>query len=233
MLNRLFQTSLVFSLLTTAGMLHASQWLCENEDGEEQVIDAQEKEPLSSLVSRAVTLWDKEPKAIIFYYDTSVDEQLNVWSWDAWKKQGDVLETPREYTHDLSAKELEDMQYFVTTIAYKPLDDVVLERRELENALERLDHIHPLRFIAACVEDLELRNAMHTIREDKWLWKNFFGKVKKTFNAEAKVGNMKPDYVKQFCAALDLEEETILSFVSEKKWDALADYLYAKYPRIS
>jgi hypothetical protein len=229
----LFKSGLALSLMFSSAVFCTEYWLCENEDGQEQVLEVEGKESLSALVSRASILFDKEPKAIVFHYDTSVDEQINVWSWGAWKKQGDVLDSPREYTQELKEDELIDMRYFITTIAYKPLDEVVQERRDLENALDRLDHIHPLRFIAACVEDLELRNAMHTIREDKWLWKNFFGKVKKTFNAEHKVGNMTSDYVTQFSISLELDESTILAFVEDKKWDALADYLYAKYPRIS
>lgn len=211
--------------------LHASH---ETQDETTEVVDSSDRgqNEFDALRTRASSLWNQSSDTFVFKLGPNFDEQVSLWTWDAWKKTEDRAAAPREYTNELTKKELKDMRYLITTIAYKPLDDVVQERRALENALLRLDHIHPLRFVAACVEDLELRNAMHTIRKDKWLWKNFFQKVKKSLNYEYKVGNIRDSHVKAFASALDLDEEVVLDHMRFRAWDDLADLLYSKYPPI-
>ena len=138
----------------------------------------------------------------------------------------------RSYEAGVQHEQLADIRYILNSLAYKTFSELLSERLSLQQAMMQVDaDVHPLHLVAIAFSDAELINAIHSIRDQAWLWRHFFTRIKRTLDEEVEFDNMRPEYVEDFCELLSLDFEKTMAYVQESDWDALVAYLFETFPR--
>ena len=143
-----------------------------------------------------------------------------------------ISKEPRSYELGISHDQLDDLYYALTSLAYHSFSAILVERVQLQEAMVRVDEVHPLHFMAAVFRDSKLITCIHLIREKQWLWRHFFIRVKRTLDEEMERDNIRPEYVQDFCDELNLECDTVLNHIIEQNWDWLIEHLFEKFPTV-
>ncbi|MCP5469728.1 MAG: hypothetical protein H7A36_04390 [Chlamydiales bacterium] len=136
----------------------------------------------------------------------------------------------RSFEEGISASQLEDLRFTMTSLAYQSFSEVLSNRIQLQDAMARVNEVHPLHFTTAVFIDAELTRCIHLIREKQWLWRHFHTRIKRTFAEEAECDNLRPEYVQKFTDELKLDCDEFLSYVVDQDWDALIARLLKKFP---
>ena len=138
----------------------------------------------------------------------------------------------RDYYRELTKTELSDLRYVLTTLAKSKLTTLLRVRSKLQEAGDRIDHIHPLRFMLTCFSDEELKGCLHSVydRGGK-VWSKFYDEIKKNFNDEANRNNLDEEYIKDFAKQLDIKPSLINSALQKKQWDTFMELLIKNIPR--
>lgn len=138
----------------------------------------------------------------------------------------------RDYYRHLIKTEKNDLRYILTTLAKESLIYLLKKKPDLQKAGDRIDHIHPLRFLLTCFTDDELQGSFHCVYDKGGrVWGKFFGEIKKNLNEEAQRDNMQEEYVKDFAKKLKINYSQTLSAIKNKKWDQLISILIKQIPR--
>lgn len=158
--------------------------------------------------------------------------ELISWLQDtAAKAHGEYLGYPRDYHAPLSASEKSDIKYIVTTLANKSLISIAKNRGQLEAAGDRIDHVHPLKFLLTVFTDEELKVGIRNIRGRGWIWNDFIAGIAKCFSTESTIGNLKTEIIHNFSRQASIKPEQISSQIESKRWEELVDVLIDIIPR--
>lgn len=139
---------------------------------------------------------------------------------------------PRCYEAGINQEQFDDLRYALTALAYNSFTAILADRVQLQEALMRVDEVHPLHFISAVFMDQELTNCLHAIRNKQWLWRHFFLRVKRTLDEEGIQDNLRPEYVREFSTQLNLSFEPTMEIMLARKWDELVTQLLREFPRV-
>lgn len=137
----------------------------------------------------------------------------------------------REYSRQTTVKEKEDIRYIVTSLANSSWTTLLKLRSSLKRAGERVDHLHPFRFLMCIFKDEEMKAGVHSIRDKKKIWKGFTDGLYVTLDKEASRGNLKLDYIQDFADSFKLDFSLINKPIQEKQWEELVDILIQNLPR--
>ncbi len=148
----------------------------------------------------------------------------------AARRQGGYLGYPRNYHAPLAPNEIADIRYIVTFLANKSIISIFNNQSSLESAGDRIDHIHPLRFLEAVFGDDELKVGVRNIRNKSLVWKDFIGGVKESLTTESSIGNVNDQQLLDFCTRLKISYHNVSPLVMQKRWDEFVDALI-KIPR--
>lgn len=151
----------------------------------------------------------------------------NTMSVQASKKAGSI----RNYWAAITPKENEDLHYILDTLAQASLIKIGKSKSSLKKAGDRIDHIHPLRFLLAIFSDEQLKADIHAIRGRGWVWSEYLDGLSRTFTSELQAGNIKPEFIQNFAATLGVDANTISSLIHTTQWTALIDTLINTVPR--
>ncbi len=147
------------------------------------------------------------------------------------KKHGQPLQHPRNYASEVSQSERSDIHYIMTTLANNSLISIAFHRSSLESAGDRIDHLHPLRFLMTVFTDEEMKVCMRNIRGRGWIWGDFVGGMKESLHAEANLGNMKKEFVDEFAKKIEVNPALLYPHIEKRDWDELVETLIQKVPR--
>jgi len=64
------------------------------------------------------------------------------------------------------------------------LISIAIAKGDLVAAGDRIDHVHPLRFLEAVFTDEELKVGIRNIRGKGWVWNHFVGGLKDSLSTE-------------------------------------------------
>lgn len=140
-------------------------------------------------------------------------------------------DTNRLYSSPVTAEEKKDIRYLLTKMATSSWTQLLSSRSSMNKAGDRIDHVHPLRFLQCVFTDEELKGCLHSIRDRSLIWKNFFSGISESFQEESDRNNMKPEYVQDFAASLKINPALISGPIKSKKWLEFIDILLANLPR--
>ncbi len=104
-------------------------------------------------------------------------------------------------------------------------------RGALEAAGNRIDHIHPLRFLMTVFADDKLKVDIRNIRSKGLVWDHFVGGLKECLSTETSIGNVTMDQVLHFAKTLNLSPSLIADAVFSQMWDDFVDLLIMHIPR--
>jgi hypothetical protein len=166
----------------------------------------------------------------------SVSDQVLVfgpkWFFQKGVSKGKIS-APRNYFAEVSTKEFEDLQFIIKTLGFKSLPKIIKEKGSLEKAGDRIDHLHPLRFLLLIFSNEELLAGVHNIRNRSWVWGEFSTNLKNTLREEADKNNIAADQIQDFAAKLSLDTDAITSPLQYRQWDTFVDLLLTTIKRNS
>lgn len=138
----------------------------------------------------------------------------------------------RNYDLPVKKNEKDDISYIITTLAQETLWNIGKSHRSsLKNAGERIDHLHPLRFLMTAFTSERLKSGVHAIRDrGGWIWSGFLDGLTGSLNEEAKNDNLY-QYVSDFARKVSINVDLILPSLKAKKWEEFINVLIDKIPR--
>ena len=142
-----------------------------------------------------------------------------------------VANTARDYSAGLSTVQQEDIRYILKTLSNSSILKIGASESSLKKAGERIDAVHPLRFLEYVFTDEELKVCMHNMHGRSWVWKEFISGIIGSFNEEYARGNIKADQIANFIKTLKITPSLINSSIQNQRWTDLIDTLIAKIPR--
>lgn len=167
-----------------------------------------------------------------FYNEMYENPDLVAWLQDTnAKAHGEYLGRPRDYNAPLTTNEKSDIRYIITTLASKSLISIAKNRSQLEAAGDRIDHIHPLKFLLAVFTDEELKVGIRNIRGRGWVWNDFISGICQSFSTESSIGNLKLDFIQNFAALTKIQTMQIMTQIQNNRWEELVDVLIEIIPR--
>lgn len=137
----------------------------------------------------------------------------------------------RDYNAGLSASEQEDIRYILRTLANSSLLKIGASEGPLKKAGDRIDAVHPLRFLEYVFNDEELKVCMHNIQNRPWVWKQFSSGIIGSFNEEQSKGNIKVDFINNFTKILKIAPNVVNGPIQNHNWEELIITLITNIPR--
>jgi hypothetical protein len=147
------------------------------------------------------------------------------------KRHGENLGRPRSYEKELTAAEKNDIHYIMTTLANSSLISIAIHRSSLESAGDRIDHIHPIKFLTHVFTNEELKVAMRNIRGRGWIWGDFSSGVKESLATEAALNNIKKEFIHDLAKKVELHSHVLIDPYQNNNWEELIETLITKVPR--
>jgi hypothetical protein len=202
--------------------LGADEIVVRSPAGEHYVIDVAPEETFHEVMNRV-------EKSII-------EPEQQIASNDSWfnfkKNTNKAPAPPRDYSNPVTLAEFQDISYIVNTLSKSSYAKILASKGSLKKAGDRIDHLHPLRFLMCVFTDEELKVGVHMIRNDSWVWPDFFDDgLKKSLIQEASRNNMKPEFVQDFARQVGVDYAKIAPLIQAGKWRAFVDTLIEEIPR--
>lgn len=215
----------IFISLFFCDLSFAHEIWIKTKGGGSFLLEVEAEETLASLQSHVARV--AGGKESDYFIQVSDKKFLNIEAIS----QGGYLGRPREYQSLLSGGEASDVHYIITFLANRSLVAITRAKNELEKAGDRIDHIHPLRFLLEVFLNEELKVGIRNIRGRGWVWNHFIGGLKNSLTTEAYYGNIKEEYLRHFADALELDIAHIRPLINIQNWDQFIDLLITHIPR--
>jgi len=212
------------------GASHAQEVLVNTPDGETFLFDIDPSESLGTLQNKIASLSNGKKSNLLIEISEEKSEGFDM-DLAAARSQGGYLGYPRNYYTEVSPEERADIRFIITTLANKSLISIAIAKGDLEAAGDRIDHLHPLRFLMTVFSDEELKVGIRNIRGKGWVWNHFVGGLKDCLAAEMYIGNMKDEYVVNFSQIVKIDPRIITPTIIDQKWDDFVDQLITHIPR--
>lgn len=206
------------------GVTNANEVFVNTQSGQMYVVNVDLDESIGVFQDRLSVLTGDEA------FTVAIPSKKRKWAVEAGT-QGGYLGRPREYTCDVTPEEKCDIHYVVTSLANKSLISIALMKGSLESAGDRIDHVHPLRFLMTIFTDEELKVGIRNIRGRGWIWNAFISSIKDTLSTEDGLGNLKDEYICHFAQVVGIDYNRIYPFIVAQDWDGFVEVLIHEVPR--
>lgn len=183
------------------------------------------------VYGEAVMLVDQEGKYCTLELDQNERGLLEEMGFKTSTRHGQNLGYPRNYDAPLTASEISDIRYIVTSLSSRSLVYLLSNRGDFEAAGDRLDHLHPLKFLMAIFVDEEMKAAIRNIRGRGWVWGNFIAGFKDSFSTEDSLGNVRKDQVMDFAQNVEVDFQLVYPSFQRKNWEECINLLIEYVPR--
>lgn len=139
---------------------------------------------------------------------------------------------PRNFWTPLTAKEKEDITYILRTLANETLLKVNSSKAALKKAGDRIDHIHPLRFLTFIFSNDEMIVCMRNLQGRTWVWSEFLEGTVESLKNEYGIGNILDEHVQELIRQAKVPDPgAIHSLVHSQSWGSLINTLISVVPR--
>jgi hypothetical protein len=139
--------------------------------------------------------------------------------------------SPRDYLQPVTADEKQDIGFIVNTLGMSSVTKIAKNKSSLKSAGNRVNHVHPLRFLMTIFLDDRMKASMQSLQKRSLMWDEFISGLKKSLYEEAARDNMKVEYVQDFSATLKLSFEQVYPYVQQERWEQLVKALIQLIPR--
>jgi glycyl-tRNA synthetase beta subunit len=147
------------------------------------------------------------------------------------KKAVKSKEPPRDYYAHVSTEEKADIAYIVRTLANTSLIKILNHKSSLESAGQRVEHLHPLRFLQVIFTDEELKACMLNLQGKSWVWSDFLEGITSSLTKEAAADNLKQEHIKDFAKRVNIDVKLINPPLKKRDWEKFVDILIENVPR--
>lgn len=214
------------------------------EEGDHAVLEIQPEDTLQTLTRKVEDHFALHPseQALIFLNDSTELSQIYCIKTSALegfysavsatkKIQSLTSASYRNYDNPLTADEKSTIAYIVNTLANNSYARLLLMKGDLDRAGAKIDHVHPLRHIAAIFSDEQLKVNIRNIKKKSLVWKNYVSGLGNSLSEEAARNNLTSDFVEDFARTLKLDPSHVQPMIGQQSWSSLIDYLIDAIPR--
>jgi len=138
---------------------------------------------------------------------------------------------PRDYYAAVTPQERKDLVYILRTLANSSLAKIAKERSSLKKAGDRIDNLHPFKFIETVFMDEELKVCIRNIQGKSWVWDEYRNGITSSLAKESAVNNLKPEYIQSLANNLQIDVNLIIPTIQDKNWSKLVTDLITIVPR--
>ncbi|KAF3362434.1 hypothetical protein PHSC3_001034 [Chlamydiales bacterium STE3] len=138
---------------------------------------------------------------------------------------------PRNYFAPLTQKEKEDISYIITTLANNNVVKIASHRSALKRAGDRVDHVHPFRFLQCIFTNEELKVGIRNIQGKNWIWSEFLEGITSSLKEETRKNNLRPEFLADFATILGIDVNIIYQSYLTNQWEEMVNILINSVPR--
>jgi hypothetical protein len=136
----------------------------------------------------------------------------------------------RNYGSPVTSAEKKEIRYIITSLAKYNWIQLAKEESSLKKAGDKINNVHPFRFLQCIFTDEELKSAIYVVRNKSLVWSDYFNGLKKSMNEEFDVNNL-IQFTPDFANNVGVNVNSILPSVQSRQWAALVDTLINTIPR--
>jgi hypothetical protein len=228
-MNKHFLTGITFLTLMMR-CLFANEVLINTIDGEMMILEINPSETMGEIQNKIAMLTHGRHSQATFALNQE-NETLKEYCLQTVRHQGQYLGYPRNYFAEVDPSEKNDIRLIFNHLANKNWIGLAFVKEELESAGDRIDHLHPLRFLMTVFADEELKVLVRNVRAKGWIWNHFISGLKECLATESSIGNMKAEYILHFAESLKISPSLIAGAIASEMWDEFVDLLITHIPR--
>lgn len=131
----------------------------------------------------------------------------------------------RNYKERPNEFEKKSIRYIIETLAKTDLTELYFHKPKLYEAKSKVNHIHPLRFLAYIFSEKDLKAWMRAIKKKSWVWKQFFKGLKSSLQEESDHNNMNIGFINDFAQNVGIDPALIKDSILQKHWSEFVDIL--------
>lgn len=144
-------------------------------------------------------------------------------------KQGDNI--GRDYGVIPTKSEKEDIAKIVKILAYDSLWSIGNQKSSLKKMGDRVDHLHPFRFLVTVFSNEESKAGIAAIKNQiGWVRDGFFDPLLSSLKAEGERQNLIP-YLDDFAKNIKIDSAQLIPLLKKGKYKEFVDFLIESVPR--
>lgn len=125
----------------------------------------------------------------------------------------------RDFEAALSDNEKRDISYIVTTLARKSAVSLLFYKKSLEEAGDRVAHVHPLKFLGFIFTDSDLKKLVKEIKGTPW--NRFSGDMGESLRKAYVRQNLSEEYLHEFTEEIGIDYSLVKPYVDAGDWQGL------------
>lgn len=146
------------------------------------------------------------------------------------KAAGTTVQTGRDYCALPTDEERDCISCIVTTLGNKSLAKIWKDKSYLKKLGDKVNNVHPLRFLSVIFTSEELTAAMKNLVSRDWIWSEFKNGLYESLTEEKNNHNLRMDQVFDFSAAVNIPHELLMHSVQQSDWDGLIQSIIQNIP---
>lgn len=166
-------------------------------------------------------------------YLASLGDQYNVYVTNVKMESASLAaKAGRDYNQPATPQQRQDIAYIVKTLGTAPYKSLLKNKGSLKSAGDRIDSVHPLRFLQVIFSDEELKAGAHAVRQRTFfVWGEFFGGLKDSLDEEYTRGNLTDEQVIDFSKNVGINPNAVINSIHARDWQHFYDILLKEIPR--
>lgn len=184
-----------------------------------------------SIVLQSISTKDIQTHLDPLY--SQIDQKLQLSQYQEYKEEDLSIQvqlcstnlnaTAPFYSLYISDTDKQTIHWVIHTIAKNNPVKLGLNQKEIRKKGDKIQHVHPLRFLSFVMGEGGLRSDMHKIKKSGFKWNNFIKDYSNRLSREASSNNLNA-YVPGFAHSLAVDEQTIQSMIDRHDWHGLVNY---------
>ncbi len=127
------------------------------------------------------------------------------------------------YTLDISDVDKDNVTNLITKLADRNVFQLLRHKREMNRLGDKVNHLHPLRFIGYIFSRQDLTKNMWIVHQSGFKWRAFAEGFSGGMQVNAKKNNLLI-YVPGFCHETKADEQIITKLIEKQQWEAVLMY---------
>lgn len=225
--HKVFLTSIfAFGSLFSSGQCGEYEVSVTTAKGEQFLLPFHSEDSLQSVYETLhQCIGSESPDQILRMEFSGADDVLQVKAYECTKG------VPRNYYAPITSEEKKDISFILKTLANSSLAKIGKNKSALKKAGDRIDHLHPFKFLETVFTDEELKVCIRNIEGKSWVWSEFRDGIVSSLGKESDAGNLKPEYIQNMASLIKIDVNAITPTIDNKDWSKLLTDLIAIVPR--
>lgn len=230
---KIFTSFVKISLITLSlsfAQIQANEILVRSPNGEKFLIQVNPEDQFSDVLKRIYDRFDLTPtQQEVLQQDIRLDFMLaNLGSKNIGKPAKKIT---RAYENPATKEEAKNIHYIVYTLGTKPLLFIIKQTFKLKKTGDKIDNVHPFRFLEVIFTDEKSKACMPNIRKSTFVWPEFKNGLYTSLSEEKEKDNLKTEYIQDFAKNVGIDCNLIFPSIQKGDWNSLVDILIANVPR--